>query len=156
MLTIEIPGYKTLQLDYLVLDYNGTLAVDGVPIPGVAERLREIARTLDIHVLTADTFGMAKRETGSWPVALSILGEENQDERKAGVVAKLGAQRCAAIGNGRNDRLMLETAELGIAVIQAEGAARHAVSAADLVFNNINDALDALLNPRRLIASLRR
>lgn len=156
MLTLHVPGYRELQLNYLVLDYNGTLAVDGVPIPGVAERLAKIAAVLDIHVVTADTFGMAKHETGSWPITLSIVATDKQEEYKADYVAKLGALHCAAIGNGRNDRLMLEAAELGIAVIQAEGASQPTLSASDLVFNNINDALDSLLNPRRLVASLRR
>ena len=36
MIEIDIPGYKTLHLEHLVLDYNGTLAVDGVLIDGVA------------------------------------------------------------------------------------------------------------------------
>ena len=27
---IEIPGYKELDLKYLVLDYNGTIARDGI------------------------------------------------------------------------------------------------------------------------------
>ena len=36
---IEIPGYKTLDLDYLVLDYNGTIAVDGLIPPAIKERL---------------------------------------------------------------------------------------------------------------------
>ena len=25
---IEIPGYKTMDLKYLILDYNGTFAID--------------------------------------------------------------------------------------------------------------------------------
>jgi soluble P-type ATPase len=156
MLTIEIPGYKRLRLEHLVMDYNGTLAVDGVPIAGVDERLKRLAPLLDIHVITADTFGVVERETESWPITLSIITKEKQDEQKADFLAKLGAERCAAIGNGQNDRLMLESAGLGIAVIQREGASQLAVQASDLVFNDINDALDALLNPRRLIASLRR
>ena len=29
MIEISIPGYKHLQLKHLVLDYNGTIALDG-------------------------------------------------------------------------------------------------------------------------------
>ena len=35
MIEVDIPGYRTLQLAYLVLDHNGTLAVDGILKPGV-------------------------------------------------------------------------------------------------------------------------
>ena len=48
---IEIPGYKTLDLDYLVLDYNGTIAVDGLIPPAIKERLlRRHSRHCGCHV----------------------------------------------------------------------------------------------------------
>ncbi|MGA8258697.1 MAG: hypothetical protein WB783_00635 [Arenicellales bacterium] len=70
-------------------------------------------------------------------------------------VEKLGGERTAAIGNGRNDRLMLETAALGIATVQAEGAAREAILAAHVVAPGAVEALDLLLHPLRLTATLR-
>jgi len=51
---------------------------------------------------------------------------------------------------------MLRLARLGIAAIQREGAALEAVQAADIVVHDVRDALDLLLEPRRLIATLRR
>jgi soluble P-type ATPase len=59
------------------------------------------------------------------------------------------------IGNGHNDRLMLQAAALGIAVLQTEGAAMAAVIAADILAPGIADALDLLLHPLRLAATLR-
>jgi soluble P-type ATPase len=59
VIAVDIPGYKRLRVRHLVLDYNGTLALDGRLLPGVAEALRRLHRTLEIHVLTADTFGTA-------------------------------------------------------------------------------------------------
>ena len=35
MIAIDIPGYKKIELAHLVLDYNGTLAIDGKLIDGV-------------------------------------------------------------------------------------------------------------------------
>jgi len=70
-------------------------------------------------------------------------------------VRRLGRSRVACIGNGRNDRLMLRAAALGIAVVQAEGASAEALAAADLMVLSATDALDLFLRPRRLIASLR-
>jgi len=40
MLTIEIPGVRTLRIEHLVLDNNGTLACDGRLVKGVRGRRR--------------------------------------------------------------------------------------------------------------------
>ena len=37
MISIDIPGHRRLELEYLVLDVNGTIATGGVLVPGVAE-----------------------------------------------------------------------------------------------------------------------
>ena len=63
--------------------------------------------------------------------------------------------RPVCIGNGRNDRLMLKSAALGLAVVLAEGIAGETIPAADVISRSINDALDLLLNPLRLTATLR-
>jgi soluble P-type ATPase len=155
MLAIDIPGFKTLTLEHLVLDYNGTLARDGELLDGVRERLAALADRLRIHVLTADTFGKARAQLIGLPCALTILPVEGQDRRKLDYVQQLGAARAVCIGNGRNDRLMLQAAGLGIAVAQAEGAAGQAVSAADVLAPDILTALDLLAHPLRLVATLR-
>jgi soluble P-type ATPase len=152
---LAIPGFGTLRLEHLVLDYNGTLALDGRVLPGVKPRLRRLARSLRIHVVTADTFGKARAGLGDLDCALEILTHGGEDRAKATYVRRLGPRRVACIGNGRNDRLMLRVAGLGIAVVQAEGASAEALAAADLVVPTASDALDLLLRPRRLLASLR-
>jgi len=155
MIPLSIPGFRTLALEHLVLDYNGTLAVDGVLIPGVAEGLRDLAGDLAIHVVTADTFGVAAAALAGLPVALDILPPGDQQEAKLERLLGHGGMDCAAIGNGRNDQQMLRAAGLGIAVIQGEGAAAETVAAADVVCTDILAAFALLRNPRRLIATLR-
>ncbi|TAK86248.1 MAG: ATPase P [Betaproteobacteria bacterium] len=156
MLSVDIPGYGALRLAHLVLDFNGTLAVDGRLLPGARERLRRLAGELRVHVITADTFGKARAELKGLRCELVILGTRAQDRAKAAYVRRLGAAGTACIGNGRNDRLMLRVAALGIAVIQGEGAAPETVRAADVVVNDLLDGLGLLLNPLRLVATLRR
>lgn len=155
MIEIAIPGYKTLQLKHLVLDYNGTLAVDGELLPGVKDALRGLAKELQVHILTADTFGKVSSRVEGVPCELSILPEENQDEGKLDYVERLGAGQTVCIGNGRNDRLMLKEAGLGIAVILEEGVATETLVAADIVCTSILSALELLTNPLRLTATLR-
>ena len=155
MIEITISGYKTLPLEHLVLDYNGTLACDGVLIEGVSACLGAIARQLRIHVLTADTFGTAAAALAGMPCELSVLPQSAQDTAKLDYVEKLGAGTVAAVGNGRNDRLMLKAAALGIAVVQREGAAVETLIDADIVAPDIVSALELLLYPLRLVATLR-
>jgi len=152
---LAIPGFGTLRLEHLVLDYNGTLAVDGRPLPGVKTRLQRLARSVRIHVVTADTFGRARAGLRGLNCTLEILESGGEDRAKAAYVRRLGPRRVACIGNGRNDRLMVRMAGIGIAVLQAEGASAEVVAAADLLVPSVTDALDLFLQPRRLIASLR-
>ena len=155
MIEIAIPNYETLKIGHLVLDFNGTLAVDGVMIEGVRERLNKLADHLEIHVLTADTFGKAAAQLEGVRCRLSILPIDNQDIGKSDYVRKLGCDKTCCMGNGRNDRIMLKESALGIAVILEEGAAMETLACADIVCTSIVSALDLLANPLRLIATLR-
>ena len=155
MIEINIPGYRTLKLEHIVFDYNGTLAVDGEVIPGVKELLRSLAEHLIVHILTADTFGKVKSRLSDLPCNITILPENEQDIGKRNFVQSLGANRTVAVGNGRNDRLMLQSSVLGIAVILGEGASAQTLAMADVVCTSIIEALALLENPLRLVATLR-
>jgi len=155
MLKISIPGYGELRLEHLVLDYNGTLACDGEVLDGVEQSLEMLAGDLEIHVVTADTFGKVRSRMTSSPAKVVILPREGQDVGKRVYVEQLGAERVVAIGNGRNDRLMLKEAALGIAVVEREGAAAETLMAADVVCPSILAAFELLQNPLRLTATLR-
>ena len=155
MIEVDIPGHRRLQLHHLVLDYNGTLAEDGLLIPGVEPTLQSLSKDIGIHVLTADTFGNVRSRLANVPCNLVILAPTQQDIGKRDYVRELGAQNAASIGNGRNDRLMLKESALGIAVILQEGCAAETLAAADAVCTDIVSALKLLSNPLRLIATLR-
>ena len=155
MLDIIIPGYNHLQLQHLVLDYNGTLACDGQLLTGVKSRLERLAKHLQVHVVTADTFGSVKTALADVSCQLYILPSANQDTGKRDYVEQLGISQAVCIGNGRNDSLMLAVAALGIVVLQEEGAAVKSLLAADVAAPDILAALDLLLQPKRLVATLR-
>lgn len=155
MIEIDIPGFAELRLAELVCDYNGTLAVDGVLLPGVATALSSLAEALRIHVITADTFGTARAQLAGLPVAVVLIPGLAQAESKLDYVKRLGADRVVAVGNGRNDRKMLAAAAIGIALVQKEGVAGEAASSADILASGILDALGLLEHPRRLVATLR-
>jgi soluble P-type ATPase len=155
VITIDIPGFKTLEVEHLVFDYNGTIALDGSLMDGVGELFERLAPTVTIHVVTADTFGRAARQLANLPCKLTILPKEDQAQAKAAYARELGLEKTVCIGNGRNDRQMVKEATVGIVLIQAEGAAVETLQNADIICRDILDALSLLTNPQRLVATLR-
>jgi P-type E1-E2 ATPase len=152
---LHIPGRGSLELEDLVLDLNGTIALDGEVLAGVPERLVALSEKLHVHLVTADTQGRAAVIAERLQVKLVLVTPGDEAAQKRALVKQLGADRVVAIGNGANDAGMLQAAALGIAVHGPEGLAVEALQAADVV-TTIQDALDLLLHPRRLVATLRR
>jgi P-type E1-E2 ATPase len=151
-IVVEVPGGRPLELDHLVLDVNGTLTRDGRLLGGVADALAGLRDVVSIRLLSADTFGNAQAIADELGAAFERI--EYGHEKRA-CVERLGAQRCAAIGNGRNDVAMLSAAGLGIAVIGAEGAALQALAAADIICTSVLEAFALLREPTRITATLR-
>ena len=157
MLTVDIPGWRRLQLEVLLLDVNGTLSLDGELLAGVDAGLKALAGMLDVQLVSADTFGRLDNIAAQLGVRAKRLEAGRPGAaQKADVVRQLGTERVVAIGNGANDADMLGEAALGIAVVGPEGLAGGALAAADVVVVSIDDALGLLRSPKRLIATLRR
>ena len=155
MIEVTIPGKGIYRLNHLVLDLNGTIALDGNIIDGVRERLPALSKLLEISVITADTLGRAQGLAKSLGVEIHKVDTGEERVQKLRFVQQLGSESVVAIGNGSNDVSMLREAVLGICVIGPEGAAAEAVTNCDLVVPDINAALDLLIKPERLIATLR-
>lgn len=154
MIAVDIPGFGELRLQHVVLAFDGVIAVEGHLIEGVAERLRRLSAMAQIHVLSSDLHGTADWELEGLPIWYATVPASNQANAKLDYVRQLGAGATAVVGYGRNDRLALRDAALGIALVQREGGAQAAIEAADLVMVSINATLDLLLDPRRLIGPL--
>jgi soluble P-type ATPase len=156
MIELNIPGRKSLQLEHLVCDVNGTLAIDGQLTEGLVRLLSSLSDRLTLHLLTADTHG--RQEIIDHQLNLQAVRIHPGDEaaQKGNYIRKLGAEQVVAIGQGANDADMLKTAGLGICVVSVEGTAVEALLSADLVVSNIFDALHLLENPLRIVASLRK
>lgn len=152
---IEIPHYKTLNLKHLVLDYNGTLAKDGTLIEETRPILDALYEHYIIHVITSDTFGTVQAQLKGLNITVKILHSNDHTSEKSDYIQALGAQQCIAVGNGSNDKLMLQNAILGIALIGNEGCSTQTLKNSDIVCTNISDALELVLSQKRLIATLR-
>jgi soluble P-type ATPase len=156
MLNFTVPGRGTLNINALVLDYNGTIALDGILFPTIANYLCRLSKYIEIHVITADTFDSVRTQCAKLPVQVHVLETEDHTQEKANFVQGLGAEGVYAIGNGTNDQDMLRYARVGVLVLGPEGCSREALDKADILIRNIEDALELLENPKRLIATLRR
>ncbi|HBW39003.1 HAD family hydrolase [Desulfosporosinus sp. BICA1-9] len=156
MIQVAIPGRGDLNLEVLILDYNGTLALDGQMFESVKESLNRLSAFLEIHVITSDTFGSVEQQCEGLPVQVKVLETIDHTQEKAAYLLQFDSREVVAIGNGANDQVMLEKANLGIAVIGLEGASLQTLKSADLVVNKIEDGFGLLLKTQRLKATLRR
>jgi P-type E1-E2 ATPase len=156
VIEIEIPGRGRYRLAHLVLDVNGTIVADGQLIEGVAQRVSVLRRQVEVHMLTADTRGRQHAIDAQLGMQAARILPEDEAAQKASFVRELGSEGVCAVGNGANDAGMLREAKLAIAVMGAEGLAVETLNAADVLASDINNALDLLLNPMRLVATLRR
>ena len=152
---IEIPGRKPIEVKHVLLDYNGTLAVDGRLIDGVNKTINELAGDIHFHVITADTYGSVEKELAHINCKVVTIPKERQDESKRDYLRKLGKEQTLCVGNGKNDTLMLKESVLGIAVIQEEGLCVDALVAADIACKSILDVFAYFKKPNRIKATLR-
>ncbi len=155
MIELSIPGRGQLRIVHLVLDVNGTIALDGVLMDGLVKRIGALRDRLQVHLLTADTHGRQAIIDHQLNLTAVRIAPGNEIEQKADYVRRLGAETVAAIGQGANDAAMLQEAALGICILSQEGTAVQTLLAADLVVPDIFTALELFEKPLRLIASLR-
>ena len=153
MIEVEIPGLKKLTLAHLVLDFNGTMAIDGILIEGVEHALNNLAQHLSIHILTTDPPGLAQGQIKKIAGTLHVLSPAGLAMARQRFVGDLGAERVVCIGTGRNDQLMLRTAALGMEITKGEGLTNRTCLPATIPCSSILDALSLLQNPKRLMAT---
>ncbi len=156
MIELNIPGRGSLRLQHLVTDVNGTLAIDGGLIEGLAKRIASIQDRLSVHLLTADTHGRQADIDRQLKLVATRLVPGNEQEQKRAYVERLGRECVIAIGQGANDAAMLKNAALGICVMSPEGVALETLLTADVLAPDIFTAFDLLEKPVRLVATLRK
>jgi P-type E1-E2 ATPase len=156
MIELNIPGRGTLEIEHLVTDVNGTLAIDGVLMDGMIRAIKSLRDRVEVHLLTADTHGRQAVIDGQLGLAAVRIRPGDEARQKAEYVRRLGAEKVVAVGQGANDAEMLVEAGLGICVLSPEGAAVPTLIAADIVVPDIHAALDLLEKPLRIVATLRK
>ena len=154
MIKIEIPGRDTLCIDHVVLDYNGTIAVDGCVLAELKPRLQALLDQVTVTVLTADTYGTVRAECEPLGLKVETFPRQGAAKCKAEIVKNLSGGK-ACFGNGFNDCEMFDLADLSVAIMEDEGLCTELLSHAHVLVRSAADALDLLLKPDRLRATLR-
>jgi P-type E1-E2 ATPase len=156
MIELNIPGRGLISLEHLVCDVNGTLALDGELLEGVARKIHDLRDRLEIHLLTADTHRRQELIDHQLNLRAERVLPGDEAMQKAAFVDRLGARGVIAIGQGANDAAMLKNAAIGICVLSMEGTATETLIASDIVVPSIMQALELFENPLRLVATLRK
>jgi len=152
---LNISGREAIELKHIVFDYNGTIAIDGKLIKDVSDNINSLAKLFTFHVITADTYGSVEKELSGTNCKIVKIPKGNQDISKLNLVKELGSNLTLAAGNGRNDKLMLKEAVIGIALLQEEGLCTETLLASDIVCKSIDDLFSFLREKNKFIAALR-
>lgn len=156
MINVNIPGRHEISLEYAVFDFNGTLGTDGVLEDKLEEKIEALSKRVKIYVVSSDTYGTVTKQCEKLPIESIVLPKGKCGDAKKEFVLSLGKEKTLCVGNGYNDYPMLSVGELSIVIIGREGASVKAIQGADVVFANIFDAMDFLLNDKRMVATLRK
>ena len=154
MISIQRPCQNHLEIDFILIDFEGTLASDRRVHPKAKDKINLLSRRTKIYILTKEKKELVEEALKKVKAEIIYLIEGEASQQKLDLLRQLGATRTVAIGNGADDAPMMEEAGLSICVMSKEGTSAEALKNANLLFMDILDALDFLLKPLRQKATL--
>ena len=154
MIILQRPGQIPLEIEFILLNFEGTLATDRRIHPKAKDKLNLLAKRSKIYILAKGEQEAIGEILKKIKAEVIYLTEGEVSQGKLDLLRQVGAARTVAIGNGVDDAAMIEEAGLGICVMGKEGASGEAIEKADVVFADILHALDFLLKPLRHKAGL--
>ena len=154
MITVLRPGQSNLEIEFILLDFAGTLASDRRVHPKAKDKINLLSKRTKIYILTVEEKERVEEVLKKLKAEIVYLREGESSQKKLDLLRQVGPARTVAIGNGVDDVAMIEEAGLGVCVLGKEGTSSEAMKKAAVVFMNIVDALDFLLKPLRQEASL--
>lgn len=147
-------GVGEIELINIILDLNGTIAVNGIIVDGVKDRLNKLKELgYKIYLFTGDQRGNASKLADELGIEIQ---KASTSEEKESLTRKIDAQKSVAIGNARIDIGTFKPCRLRIGTLQAEGIHTEILSYIDILVPSINNALDLLINPDIFNATMRK
>jgi soluble P-type ATPase len=154
MIRIERPGQSPLEIEFILLDFEGTLATDRRVHPKAKDKINLLSKRTTIYVFAMQPKEVVDERLRKVKAEVIYLTQGEASRTKLDLVRRLGPSRCAAIGNAMSDVALMQEAGIGIYVIGHEGSSAQALKHADLIFSDILDGLDFLLKPLRQKSTL--
>lgn len=156
MIIIQRPGEEPLKIEFIFVDFEGTLASDRRVHPKAKDKINLLSKRVKIYILVNEENEQVLEVLRKVKAEIIHISAGDASDKKLNLLRQLGTNKTVAIGNGRDDSFMVEEAALGICVISKEGTASETIQKADVVVSNILDALDFLLKPLRQKTTLNR
>ena len=156
MISIQRAGMENLEIQFVLIDFEGTLAMDGRVHPKAKDKVNLLSKRATIYILTKRDRGKVEETLRKMKVEILYVTEGDSSQQKLNLLQRLGSHQTAVIGNGLDDVQIMEQAGLGMCVIGKEGSSAEAMAKADLVVTDVLDGLDFLLKPLRQRATLSR
>ena len=154
MITLQRYGRNPLEIEFILLNFEGTLATDRRIHPKAKDKLNLLSKRTNVFILTTGGHQAIREILKNVKAEVIYFKEGEVSQGKLDLLRQLGAEKTVAIGNGVDDVPMIEEAGLGICIIGVEGTSSEAIRKADVVFTDIVHALDFLLKPIRHQATL--
>lgn len=156
MISIQRSGMGSLDIHFVLIDFEGTLAMDGRVHPKAKDKVNLLSKRATLYIVTKSSREKVEETLRKMTVEILYVPEGDSSQQKLNLLQRLGPHQTAVIGNGLDDARIMEQAGLGMCVIGKEGSSAEAVAKADLVVTHVLDALDFLLKPLRQRATLGR
>jgi soluble P-type ATPase len=154
MILLQRPGQNPLEIEFILLNFEGTLVTDRRIHPKAKDKLNLLSKRTNIYILAKGEQEAIREILKKVKAEVVYFKEGEVSQGKLDLLRQLGAAKTVAIGNGVDDVPMIEEAGLGICIIGVEGTSGEAVKKADVVFTDILHALGFLLKPMRHKAAL--
>ncbi len=155
-MVINVPETGKYEIENIVFDYNGTIAINGEIISGILEKIVKLTEVFNVAIITADTFNTVRKAFKNTNVNIHIIDNENGMIQKKEFIKNIGSNKTIALGNGRNDELMLKESIISVAILNDEGVSLKALNSADFLLKDINHFFEMIEEPKKLIAILRK
>ncbi len=154
MIRIERPGQSPLEIEFILLNFEGTLTTDRQVHPKAKDKINLLSKRTTVYVFAMQPKEVVDERLRKVKAEVIYLTQGDASRTKLDWVRQLGPSRCAAIGNATSDVALMQEAGIGMYVIGREGSSGQALNHADVIFSDILDALDFLLKPLRQKSTL--
>ncbi len=154
MILIHRPGQNPIEIEYILIDFEGTLATDRRVNPKAKDKINLLSKRTKIYIFIQSEKEIALKSLKNTKAEIIFISEGKACEEKLNFIRQIKPENSVVIGNGKSDVQIIKESALSFCVTGREGAYKEALIHSDIIVNDIIDALDFLLKPLRQKATL--